>query len=421
MRAATVRTACSAGSGLLRNRDYALLLLSQAGSFVGDRVHFVALSLWLYAMTGSALTISLAIASLTAGQIAFGLLGGALVDRWPKKTVMITTDVLRAGLVAALPRLGHVGLWAVYADLVLVAAASSVFRPALLAVVPAVAGRERLLGANSLLAAVETGSEVVGPLVAGVVVAAWGPEAGLYFDAATFLWSGLVLVGLRTGAERTGSGTGWGVLKEIREGIRLVLGTPVQRDLFGVVYSVYVLAGLTSLQTPLARGTVGLDDLRFGMFQSVWGVGFVFASAVMPAVGRRIATGRLIHLGAAAYAVSAALMGLSRTFPALLASAFAVGAANVTVYINTATALMSVTPAEYMGRVFAFRQVALAAVRGTSLVAFGALGDAVGPGPAILLMSALSAVLVARWISRTPRLAALKAVGREPTEQGEVG
>src|SRR3989337_529754 len=93
---------------LMRSRNYALLWASQGISLLGDRFHWIAISLWVYALTGSALSVSYAIIALMIGPAAVGLFAGVLVDRWNRKRTMILPGIAHGSLVAFIPcPIGH--------------------------------------------------------------------------------------------------------------------------------------------------------------------------------------------------------------------------------------------------------------------------------------------------------------------------
>jgi DHA3 family macrolide efflux protein-like MFS transporter len=89
----------------MRYRNYALLWTGQLISQTGDRFHWVAISLWVYAQTGSALSVSYAITALMVGPALVGLVAGAFVDRFDKRKILISADLGRAILVFAIPNL----------------------------------------------------------------------------------------------------------------------------------------------------------------------------------------------------------------------------------------------------------------------------------------------------------------------------
>src|SRR5713226_3513624 len=175
----------------MRNRNYALLWWGQLVSEVGNRFHWIAVSLWVYNLTGSASAVSFAVSSMFVGSLVVGLWAGVLVDRLNRKTILIASDLARAILVALIPSLIHMNIALVYLDLVLVSAATAFFRPAIFGIIPAVVSRRNLMPANSFFSAMDSGTEIFGPALAGILAYAYGYAPLLYIDAVTYAVSGL--------------------------------------------------------------------------------------------------------------------------------------------------------------------------------------------------------------------------------------
>lgn len=419
---------------LLRYRNYALLWTGQLVSQVGDRFHWVAISLWVYAQTGSALSVSYAIMALMVAPAFVGFWAGALVDRLDRRRIMVAADLVRAGLVAAIPWLMEHGIVWVYLDLFLISAASAFFRPAMFAAIPQSVPEGRLLQANAFFASMDSATEVFGPALAGLLVASVGYAMALYVDAATFVVSAVFVNALRLGqgpvggdpATRPAAGSGVsaadrqaGILRSIREGLRYIRGDRVQVALLAYLIGGFWVAGLSSLQTPLAKGVLGINDSQFGWFQSIWGIGFIAASLLLAWYGGRLPRGQAIVLGYFMWALAAAVMGLSPNYGVLVVTGFWVGFANMLVFVNVSTVMMEHTPSRVIGRVVTTRQILVALMRAAALLGFGALGDLVGIRAAILAMAGISAVGTAvaamrspvLWWYRVPDLARVRDAG----------
>jgi MFS family permease len=174
--------------------------------------------------------------------------------------------------------------------------------------------------------------------------------------------------------------------------------------LLAFLFSAQWVVGLSSLQTPLAKGVIGISDRQFGWFQSVWGLGFVGASLLLGWYGRQIARGQAVVLGYGLWALAAGAMGLSRDFPMLLVAGFWVGFANIVVFVNVTTVMMEHTPPDRLGRTITVRQVGVALVRVIALLGFGLLGDRIGVKATIATMAALSLTGTAYSLLRYPAL-----------------
>ncbi len=407
---------------LMGNRNYALLWVGQLISEIGNRFHWMAVSLWVYSITHSATAVSLAIASMFLGGLLVGLWAGVLVDRLNRKAILIVSDIARALLVVMIPWLIQMNIWLAFADLAIISMATAFFRPAMFAVIPQVVSRSSLLGANSFFAAMDTGTEIVGPVLAGVLAFSYGYPLLLYIDSATYVVSAIFILGMSIPpvhsetpreAERQ---TIWG---GVNEGLRHIQRDPLQWGLFILIFpAVLVSSGLNALLTPLAKGVVGVTDFEFGTISSVWGVGFVTASLVLGWYGRRVGKSLIILGGYFIQFAFTALMGFSTSLRVLLLTGFAVGFANTLNYVGVLTVLMEHTPQRVIGRVMSIRQVAISTVRILSPLIFGVLADAAGVRQAIVLMVSLAIGGTAIVVSRQPILRRLD-VGMQEAKDAE--
>lgn len=391
---------------LMRNRNYALLWSGQLVSELGNRFHWIAVSLWIYSLTRSAAAVSLAISSMFVGGLLVSLWAGVLVDRLNRKTILIFSDLARAILVFLIPSLIQINLWLVYADLALISVATAFFRPAIFAVVPQVVNRRDLLPANSFFTTMDTGTEIIGPVAAGLLAFKYGYAPLLYIDAGTYAVSAMCILAMSIVplavqvVEGIQLRTFW---IDTLEGLRYIRRTPLQWGLFVMMFPAYLVgSGLNALQTPLAKGAVGITDAEFGTFQSVWGVGFVIASLLLGWYGAQVRKSLIILGGYFLAFAATALMGFSRSFEALLVTAFVVGFANTLYYVGLSTVLMEHTSQDIIGRVVSTRQLVLNAMRVLSPLIFGDLADRIGIREALVIMAALGAIGTAGIVIRYP-------------------
>lgn len=397
---------------LLRNPNYALLWWGQLVSELGNRFHWIAVSLWIYSLTHSASAVSFAISSMFVGGLLVGLWAGVLVDRLNRKAILIGSDIIRAILVALIPSLMGISVWLAYADLAIISMATAFFRPAIFAIIPQVVSRHNLLPANAFFSAMDTGTEVVGPALAGVLAYAYGYAPLLYIDAGTYVVSALCVLGMSIpppqGISQPNRQTVWG---GVVDGFKYIRNSRLQWGLFILIFpAVLVGSGLNALQTPLAKGVVGITDSEFGMFNSIWGVGFVSASLLLGWYGARIRKSVIILGGYFLMFASAALMGFSASFQALLLTGFAVGFSNTLHYVGRSTVIMEHTPQQVIGRVMSTRQVALSSMRILSPLIFGKLADLVGIRQAIVTMAVVGTVGTAITVVIHPVLSRLDSI-----------
>lgn len=184
----------------LRGRVYRLLWLSQTVSFAGDAVVQVALVFAILRSHGTASDIGYILAVQIAIRLALVLAGGVWADRLPRQIVMLTADLLRMGVQAALAVLliaGLANVWELGLGAALYGAAQSFFWPASTGLLPQLVPAEELLQANALMGFSRGLVSVAGPALAGLVIAAVGPGVAFAVDAATFAVSAVSLALLR--------------------------------------------------------------------------------------------------------------------------------------------------------------------------------------------------------------------------------
>jgi len=168
------------------------LFAGTAVSSFGDRLVPVALAFAVLDLTGSVTDLGVVLAAQTVPLVAFVLLGGVWADRLPRQLVMLTSDLARAvtqGASAGLLFSGHAQVWDLAALQAVYGTADAFFGPASTAVVPQTVDATRLQEANALLGLSSSVSAVIGPAVAGVIVATIGAAWGLAIDAVTFVLS----------------------------------------------------------------------------------------------------------------------------------------------------------------------------------------------------------------------------------------
>ncbi|HYZ79672.1 MAG TPA: MFS transporter [Solirubrobacteraceae bacterium] len=185
--------------GIPAQRAFRLLFAAQSISSLGDRLVPVALAFAVLNLTGSASGLGIVLAAQTIPLVAFVLLGGVWADRLSRRRVMIASDLVRAlsqGACAALLLAGSAQLWELAALQAVYGTATAFFGPAVLALVPETVDTAELQSANSLLALSGNVAAVIGPAVAGVIVAASRPGWGLALDAATFLGSAVCVAAM---------------------------------------------------------------------------------------------------------------------------------------------------------------------------------------------------------------------------------
>jgi MFS family permease len=202
-----------AGWALLRRRDFGLLWAGGLISETGDWFLLVGLPVWVLQVTGSSLVTATVFLVGLLPSLVVGPLAGVLVDRWDRRRTLVAVSLAQAGFLLPLLAVdGRGDLWVVYVVMAVEAVLAQFNDPARNALVPALVGRDDLVGANALIGLNGNLARLVGSPLGGVLVEVAGLPGLVVGDAASFLL-GAVLIGLvrprpPVAASQAGSGSG---------------------------------------------------------------------------------------------------------------------------------------------------------------------------------------------------------------------
>ena len=207
---------------LLQDRNFARVFAARLISAFGTPMGPVALPFAvLEDLHGTARDVGIVIAAASAAQVAFQIFAGALADRGSRRAQMVTGDLAAAaaqGTIALLLALHVASVPALVALELVIGTALALHQPAAVGLVPLVVDRDRLHGANALLALANSLAIGLGAAVAGFVAAVFGAKVALALDAATFLASAILVSGVRERAQERSRGES--LLAELRYGWR---------------------------------------------------------------------------------------------------------------------------------------------------------------------------------------------------------
>jgi len=180
----------------LRSGPFRRLFAARTASQWGDTFNTVALVILVYRLSGSGLSVAATVVFEIVPVLLLGFVAGAVVDRLPRVAVMVAADLARAVIAGVLAVFGH-HLYVVYAAAFAMSSLTVFFNPAASSVLPAVAGDEDLVGANSVIWSAAVVSQIALAPLAGVLVATAGAGPAFAINAVSFLVSALLLAGIR--------------------------------------------------------------------------------------------------------------------------------------------------------------------------------------------------------------------------------
>lgn len=395
----------------MRHHNFARFLVGQTISQTGDSVYLVAFA-WhaLVISDGGAAALGATMSALFVGQLVFLVLGGVIVDRFSRRTIVVVSDVLQlaiSGTMAVFAWSGALTIWPLALLAFLFGAAQAFALPALPAFLPDTVPREHLPAATSLFHGMRTMAAVVGPALGGAVVALWGVGAAFAFNAATFAVSAALLATARTlpgakPAEEHGS-----IVASARAGVRYVRRVPwLWRGI--LIFALYNFAEVGARSVTMRQiivGPLGAGPEALGLVTSAMmlgsGVAFAVAGKWPPALRWR---GAFAYGATTAAALLFVGMAFSPSVPVLVALMVLYGAGFSTFNVLWESTVQQQIDARYRGRVFSLDMLGSFALLPVSTLLAAGLSSALGERPAMALsgaaMLALSAVGLAMRRSR---------------------
>ena len=402
---------------LLRRRDFRLLLAGQTLSMFGDWTLLLVFGIWAKTLTGSN-----AIAGLTVlAMAAPGLLGpfaGVLVDRLPRRAVMIGLNLASAVVVCTLWFVhDRRQLWLLFAVAVWYGISSVMFNAAMSGLVQAMLPIDQIGLANGLLATLRQALRLVGPLIGAGLFTTAGGHWVATLDATTFVLSTAALL-LLSHREAATTRTVVPFRTELSAGLRHLWASPQLRALSWttIVFSLAIGAVEPTVYA-LADGLHRPPEF-IGVLVSVQGAGAILGGIGVSAAIRRVAESRLVVLGLSLIGVGIGLCAVPAV-PSALAGYALIGAGLPTLTVAAATLLQRSTPNDVMGRVAASYDM-IGTVPTTTSIALGAVLVAVWPYELILAISAAGCAAAALLLVVMPRASSFPETSPHPNREAAV-
>ena len=396
-------------SPLRRHRSFRLLWFGQLVSNTGTQLRLVALPYQIFLLTGSPFHVGLIGLFQAIPLITLPLLGGVLADRVDRRRVLIATQSGLAATSLALAivtQLGSTELWVLYALTAIAASFSAFDQPARGSLVPTLVDRSELPAAIALNQMLHQTAAIVGPAVAGVVIASFGVATAYWLDAVSFLAAIGAAVAIK--APRQVIAVPQSILESIVEGVSYVARHRLLRSSITIDVLAMFFGSVRALMPFYAEQVFKVGAQGLGLLFAAPGVGALIAVLTSGWVSRVRRPGMAVILAVIAWGIAIAAFGLMTEGLFLLALVLIAlaEAADVLSAIFRNTILQSVVKEELRGRLTAIN--GLFVIGGPSLgqVRAGAVAALVSPQFAVIsggLACVLSAIAVAIWAPEYPR------------------
>jgi MFS family permease len=398
----------------LLTRDFTLVWWGQMVSQVGDGVSKLALLWFVYSITGSPLKTTMIGLLQTLPPILFGPFIGVVVDRVPKKLLLISSDLIRAVVLGVLPCLLPVDSFSIerlYLMVFVHAVASAVFGPALTAAIPSLVSRHEFTAANALLQTTTSIGIIVGPALSGVGIATMSSQEVLCVNAVSYVVSAACFLFIRfprTESSPLGEASLAGTFRDVVEGFQYVLHR--QRVILMLIGAASMYTFSTSAFSTLfpvfGKKLLDLGPIEVGYLWSAFGVGLLLVSLGLVSLSAWSLPRRIQLMSISSLISGMTLLGMIWTSNRLVAAALMViiGMGAGTLTPVAWGVLQEIAPASLLGRVLAIYNLGAMTSAIAGMTIFGWVTQEFGERPSVfgigigLFLSALVSMRVARWV-----------------------
>nr|WP_268983038.1 MFS transporter [Streptomyces filamentosus] len=402
------------------NRSFRSYWTGEAVALAGTSVHGVALPVVAVQVLGASPgQVSLLAAAATAPAFFFALPAGVVGDRYPKRPVMVGTDLAAAAVVAAVPVCWAAGVLSVpvlYTVALLLGTLTVLHQAASIAILPELVDRAQMHQANARIASAFSLADTAGAYGGTFVVGLVGAVRALWLDSLSYLVSAWCAWRIRPSAvRRERAGRPVRMLAGIREGLSYVMRDPIQRPMvLSLVCHAYADGIVVTYFAYTLLKRLGADSTGLGLVMGVTAVGGLVGAALATRLVDRYGPARVILAGLLAYAICAAPLLIARPGPVWLGVIALAGAVRTAAAVAAGTTQRSIRqqlcPPELQSRAQQTSVWLVTGLRTAAALTAGGLAAAFSVHTALLVGTLLHLVPAGLlWASPIRRMTAMPA------------
>ena len=407
---------------LLRRKSFFLLSFGSFVSLMGTLIQQFALSLYVLNTTGSGVLFATVIAVGTLPRMLLGPFGGVLADKLDRKRTFVSLDVLSGCLTLVFAILfyikGFLSVGEIVVYVILLQVINAFFEPAISTVVPSILEKEKLMGVNAFLSTMRQVTNVLSPLVAGVLYGQFGLTAVMIVNGISFLCSGfsemfIEMPKMELPQEKI---TVKHVKSEFLVGLdyvkksKLVVGI-----LFLGTFVNFAFGGMFSVLLPyMFLQKFGVTEAQFGLFNSVIFIGMVIGptigmfwdkiSTTENIISRAMSLTSLMMIGLAIYTSAFIPEYYQTPIPLMVGTGVFMFAACVLIAIINvciSTHIQKTVPLEILGRMGSVISTLIMASTPIGQMIFGVMLEVIEPSVAFLATALFGFIGVAGFVKLT--------------------
>jgi len=390
--------------GALRHRDFRLFWIGQLVSQIGTWMQSVAQAWLVLELTQSPLQLGIVSALQFTPILLLSPVGGVLSDRFAKRRVLLVSQTamqLQAFVLAALVWSGYIQYWHVAVLAVIYGLGRAIDIPARQSYITDLVGRSNLANAVALNSVVMNGARIVGPAVAGLLIAAFGVALAFFLNGVSFVAVLVALLAIRTEGRPDPAGR-LGIREGLLGAMSYATGTPPVAFTLGLMVVVSLLVLNFNVVVPLvARDVLNLGAHGFGLLMSALGAGAVVGGFGVALLRRGLPPLSFLVGSAATLCAGLVALALVGRFGFAAAVLALLGCCQILFTTGCNTTLQLIAPNELRGRVMGLYTVTFAGMTPFGSLLVGVIAERFGvrvacaAGGAAGLLGVLVLVLVA--------------------------
>ena len=370
---------------VVRSPRYFPLWLGQLVSNFGDTLHYIALVVLVFELSGRGLAVSGLVAAEVVPVLLLGPVAGVVIDCFSRKAVLIGADLVRAALVLSL--IWPQGVWHAYLVAAGLAAGNTFFNPTVQAVIPVLTTEEQRLAANSVSWSTGRLVQILASATVGGLVAVFGTGPAFALNAASFVVSAGCIAALTIPqhAGQLGAGTKRGIgsyFRDARAGLAYALRDRfVSRLLLVQSLASFAVGATGAMLVVLAEEHLGLSPVDFAWLIGAIGVGALLGPFIPNTFARDYRDARWLFVPYVIRGAGDVLIAIVTPLPVALLILFIYGLNTSTGMVVFTSTVQGAVPDAVRGRVFTMLDVSWSTMRLLSLVVGGLVIDALGIQP----------------------------------------
>lgn len=365
-----------------RSPSYFPLWLSQLVSSFGDTLHYIALVVLVYQLTGQGAAVAVLVVAEVVPVLLLGPVAGVVIDRFSRKRVLIGADLVRAAL--ALSLVWPQGAWHAYVVAAGIAAGNTFFNPTVQAVIPSLTTEEQRLAANSVAWSTGRLVQIIASAIAGGLIAIVGTDAAFTLNAATFAVSALLIARLVIPAHagQLGQDTKRGLdryLDDARQGFAYAVHDRlVSRLLIVQSLASFAVGATGAMLVILSERHLDLAPSGFAWLIGAIGVGALLGPLIPNALAKDYRDARWLFVPYIVRGLGDILIAIFTPLPIALLIMFVYGLNTSTGMVVFSSTVQGAVPDTMRGRVFTLLDVSWNAMRLLSLALGAIMVDVIG-------------------------------------------